>query len=214
MTTPAQAPLLQVHDLHFAYPDQAPLLAGWSAQVPAGITVLRGDSGSGKSTLLRLLAGVQPGAQGRVTLAGGLALSDGPVWQRQVFWREPGADADDTRSPTELVQAWRQQRPDLDPSAWLVHVEGFSLAPHVHKPMLALSTGTRRKLGLAVALSSTCPLVLLDEPTAGLDAPSIAYLARVLADVAARGGRSVWLAMDEAPAGVPVALVIDLDLLR
>ncbi len=59
-----------------------------------------------------------------------------------------------------------------------------------------LSTGQRRRLGLAIAFARQPDLFLLDEPHAGLDAPGRAYLDRVLARAAAEG-RSVLIASHE-----------------
>ena len=52
---PAQ-PLLQIKNLHFSHPQRV-LWQDWSADLRAGVTLLRGGDGSGKTTLLRLLAG-------------------------------------------------------------------------------------------------------------------------------------------------------------
>ncbi len=175
------APILQVHNLHFAYADQAPLFTDWSAAVPAGITWLDGEPSCGKSTLLRLLAGELRG-RGQFTLAGQPLETDSAAWRRQVCWIDPRDVAWDELTPGGLMAAQHALHPALDKSAWQRHVAGFGLAPHLAKPMYALSTGSRRKAALAVALSAGCALTLLDEPTAGLDGPSVAWLAQALAE--------------------------------
>ena len=67
-----------------------------------------------------------------------------------------------------------------------------------------------RKVLMAGALASGAPLTLIDEPVAGLDKPSIQYLARALTSVAAQPGRLVVVAHYETLAGVPWGTVVDL----
>lgn len=183
--------ILQVRHLRFAYPAHAPLLSDWSADLPAGITLLEGDSGSGKSTLLRLLAGELRGS-GELTLAGQRIDTDVAAWQRQVCWIDPRDVAWNEMTPGGLMTAQRLRHPGLDESAWKSHLYGFDLVPHLSKPLYALSTGTRRKAALAVALSAGATLTLLDEPTAGLDQASVAWLAQTLTAMARQPQRA-WL---------------------
>lgn len=179
MSLPRPAPILQVQALHFAYPGQAPLFSHWSADLPAGLTRLTGDSGSGKSTLLRLLAGELHG-QGQFTLTGQPLAPVSAPWRQQVCHIDPRDAALDELTPTDLMHTQRALHPTLDESAWHTHLAAFDLLAHVSKPFYALSSGSRRKAALAVALSANCPLTLLDEPTAGLDGASRRWLVQSL----------------------------------
>ena len=198
--------VLQVEGLGFAYPG-CKVFEQWSMALPAGLALLRGDESSGKTTLLRLLAGELALQQGRITLQG-QPLADAP--REQVFWadaRSPGFDQ-------AVARAWlddqRPRYPRWDDAALAAHVEGFSLAPHLDKPFFALSTGSRRKVLMAGALASGAPLTLIDEPVAGLDKPSAAYLCEALAQAAAQPGRAVLVAHYEALPGVPWQTVVEL----
>ena len=64
------------------------------------------------------------------------------------------------------------------------HVQGFGLEPHLNKPLLALSSGTQRKLWMAAGWASGAELVLMDEPLAALDKPSERYVQQALAAMA------------------------------
>ena len=211
---PALKPVLLVQQLHFAYPGAPVLVARWSHAVPAGVTWLRGDTGSGKTTLLSLLAGER-------VMAGGLVLdgvdwrADAAAYRRGLFWHDPASadsDACHALTPPDIAARLRARHPRFDDSAWQQHVQGFGLAPHLAKPQLALSTGSRRKVWLAAGLSAGCALTLLDEPTAGLDAPSVAYLMQALAHCAAWPARATVVASGVPLDGVPLAGVIDLPL--
>jgi ABC-type multidrug transport system ATPase subunit len=209
MTTPSLPAVLQVQDLSFGYPDQPALLRAWSTQVPAGITLLHGDTGSGKSTLLRLLAGTQA-VDGRLTL-GAIRFADEPAaYRRAVFWQAPGGtEAFDALTPHELASTVCADRGGVDASAWQLHAEGFGLAPHLHKALYMLSTGSRRKAMLAAALASACPLTLLDEPAGALDAASIAYLWKALSARVASTGRAIIVASSERVDALPLAATIE-----
>jgi len=211
MTTPSRAPVLQVQDLSFAYPDQPALAARWSARVPAGITLLHGDTGSGKSTLLRLLAGTQT-VDGRLTLGGVRFDADPVAYRRRVFWHEPGTDAFDQLTPRALASAVCADRAGFDEAAWQCHSEGFGLTPHLHKALYMLSTGSRRKAMLAAALASGCALTLLDEPAGALDAASIAYLWKALDACALPPDRAIVVASSERLDALPLAATIELPL--
>jgi ABC-2 type transport system ATP-binding protein len=209
MPQPPPAPVLQVRRLCFAYPDQAPLFVDWHADLPPGVTLLSGESGSGKTTLLRLLAGELTGS-GELTLRG-RHFSDGPAAYRQAVCAfDPRDEAFDALTPVGLMAAQRERHPDLDEATWQRHVAGFELAPHLAKPLYALSTGSRRKAGLAVALAASCALTLLDEPVGGLDGPAIAYLTHALAAAGKHGQRALLLVSSLGLNGLPLAGTITL----
>ena len=186
-------PVLQVDRLCFGYPGQPALFDGWSAALPAGLTLLEGDTSRGKTTLLRLLAGALVGT-GRFTLTGRRIDTDATAWRRDVCWIDPRDPAWDPLRPDELMAVQRALHPAFDEAAWQRHLDGFDLPPHRAKAMFMLSTGTRRKVALAASLSAGCALTLLDEPTAGLDRPSVDWLARALTEAAGQPGRAGLLA--------------------
>jgi len=194
MNSAASAPILVVKDLCFAYPGQPPLLRGWSASITAGLTQLYGDDGSGKSTLLRLMAGRLP-AEGQLSLAGASSTVDPKSYQQGVFFVHPETDEFDQITASSCTSMLRAGDAGFDEARWESCVEGFSLAPHLAKPMYMLSTGSKRKVWLAAALASGRALTLLDEPTAGLDNASIRFLWRALADAARpSNGRAIVVA--------------------
>ena len=209
MTPPPLTDLvLQVQGLCFAYPGAAPLFDRWQAALPAGLTWLAGDTGSGKTTLLRLLAGdlaPEPGRDGQRRLAGVVCERDPAAYRRQVSWFDPRDPAWDALTPAGLMAAQRQQHAGLDEAAWQRPLAGFDLLAHLAKPLYALSTGSRRKAALAVALASGARLTLLDEPTGGLDAAALAYLGQALVEAAAAPGRALLLASSQGPQAVPGA---------
>lgn len=205
-TAPAPS-LFQVHGLRFAYGAHR-LWDGWSADFGPGVHLLLGGDGAGKSTLLRLLAGALP-AQGGVLRLGGVALSADPQgYRRQVAWADPADTAGPERTVIEVFRQWLVRHPALDEAALDGHVQGLGLEDHLHKPLLALSTGSRRKVGLAASLASGAALTLIDEPFAALDHPSIRYLQVALAELAGQDARAVLVAHYEDLGAVPLAQTV------
>ena len=211
-------PVLQVRGQCFAYPGQAALFADWRVDLPAGLTLLDGDIG--KTTLMRLLAGELAADAGELTLAGHRLAAEPLAYRQHCCWFDPRDLAWDAMTAEAMMAAQRALHPGLDLAAWQRHLTGFDLTPHLAKPMYALSTGSRRKAGLAAALATGAALTLLDEPCAGLDPPSLAYLARALNGVARAAhaahepARALLLAGGQALEGLALAGVIQLADLR
>ena len=209
MRPPTHPDILRVQALNFAYDGEPPLVRDWSATLGAGVTLLHGDTGSGKSTLLRLLAGVLP-ARGRLTLAGVRFDEDAAAYRRKVFFCDPATDSFDQRTARDTTALLGAGDPHFNADRWQGLVDGFALAPHLDKPMVMLSTGSRRKLWLAAALASGRALVLLDEPTGGLDAASVGCLWGELMRCAERSDQAVVVASAERMDRIPLAKLIKL----
>lgn len=190
---PCPEPVLCVQGLGFAYPGQPPLFDALSFELPPGVSVLDGDIGSGKTTLLKLLAGDLWG-HGECRLGSRRQADDAAAWRQAVCFFDPRDAAFDALTPAALRDLLRQRHPTLDSAVWQRHADAFGLQPHQHKPLAALSTGSRRKAALAVALSAGAALTLLDEPGAGLDAASLRHLAQALRAAARWRGRALLLA--------------------
>jgi len=201
--TEAQA-LVRVEKLALSYPGVA-VFKDLSFELRPGLTLIRGGDGRGKTGLLQILAGV------RTPAAGGLHRM-----AQSVLWVDPTDDRDENMIAEHWLQARRAEFDDWDAQAERGCIEDFALAEHLHKSLFMLSSGTRRKLGLAAAFASGAQLVLLDMPCAALDTRSCAALAARLREMAHRAAqlKRAWVIADyELPEGLmPECLsgVIDL----
>ncbi len=165
---------------------------------PAERAGLIGPSGAGKSTILGVLLGFVPVESGRV-LVGGLDLStvDLDAWRALLAWvpQRPHLFAD-TVAANIALGVPDADRAAIDRAAAAAHADGFvnalpdGYATRLGEGGTGLSTGQRQRLALARAfLREQARLVLLDEPTAGLDGASEAAVLAASAElVAARGG--------------------------
>jgi len=160
------------------------------------LVVLRGPNGSGKSTLLRILAGIVDPDAGQITVCGH-ALDDGGTRARRQLGYVP-----DATEPLpellvgeflELVRALKQAPPA---AAELLADLGVSDLPL--QRMSTLSFGQRKRVCLAAALLGDPWLLLLDEPSNGLDPDGVRLIATLLGARGARGKATILSTNDEA----------------
>lgn len=203
--------MLIVEQLWFRYPNpQVEILANWSGEILPGVTLVQGGDGRGKSTLLRLLAGALPADEGQLRL-NGVSLKEKPdAYRQQLFWMEPRADTFDQLTPPQYFETVRSRYAGFDADLIAALVDGLGLETHMGKKLFMLSTGSKRKVWLTAAFASGAAVLLLDEPFAALDAPSIAFVKEQLVKISVQADRAAVIADYAAPSGVPLAGVIDL----
>jgi ATP-binding cassette subfamily B protein len=186
-------PLLELDDVSFAYPDGTAVLRGVSLAVPAGSRVaLVGPSGAGKSTILALIEGFYPLSGGSIRWAGtdvrelpraalraalGYVEQEAPVLAGTV--RDNLLLAAPHATDTEL---WAVLA-DVGLTG-VVQRSARGLDVPVGDDGVLLSGGERQRLAIARSLLARPALLLLDEPTASLDARNEGLLRRTLAAAA------------------------------
>ena len=166
---------------------------------PGGALILAGPNGTGKSSLIRLIAGFTPLAAGRLLWDGADALEDPPLHARRLCFVghldavKPGLSvADNLRLSMGADSEGIEQA-----------LDSVDLARFAPLPARLLSAGQKRRLALARLALTVAPLWLLDEPTTGLDAASVARLEARFAAHRAKGGMIV--AATHLPLSMPEA---------
>jgi ABC-2 type transport system ATP-binding protein len=139
---------------------------------PGEVLGFLGPNGAGKTTTMRMLAGfVQPTA-GRAEICGH-AMDEAPVAaKRQIGYLPEGAPSYGDMVPRDFLQfiARIRRLEGANREARLADViERLHLAPVLDQPIETLSKGFRRRVGLAQAILHDPPVLILDEPTDGLD---------------------------------------------
>ena len=181
---------IRLSDLQVRYPTRAvPVLDGVNLELAFGEHVaVTGASGSGKSTLLAVLLGFIAPVGGKLT-TGDVDLGDIPIsdWRRQIAWvpQRPylvrGTIADNLRLGDTGANGGALARAvESSGLSGLVERLPQGLRTPVGEGGLTLSAGERQRIAIARAMLRDAPIMLLDEPTAHLDAARELSLAETL----------------------------------
>jgi Cu-processing system permease protein len=180
--------MIAIQDVSKSY-GRREALAGISLELqPGEVTLLLGANGAGKSTLLRCLLGITS-FEGAIRVAGRDPLADGPAVRALIGYmpQTGGLHVDLTVRETIAFYAQIRSAP-IERGVALAGEAGLS--SHLDTKVGELSGGSRQRLGFALALLTDPQILVLDEPSASLDAASRVWLARRLR-AAADEGRTV-----------------------
>lgn len=171
-----------------------------SGRCEAGqVTVLTGPNGAGKSTTLQIVAGLMTPTEGRVTVDGiDVGDLDLDSWWRELVWLAqrpviiPGTVAENLALFGELASVEYSCRASGFDQVLADLPDGMNTV--LGRSGAGLSLGQRQRLGLTRALGSSARVLLLDEPTAHLDAGTEAAVLDAIAARAAAGDTVVMVA--------------------
>lgn len=171
---------IDIHRLSFAWPKQPPMSRDVHLQIPRGSAFgLLGPNGVGKSTLFKLMVGLLPAEQGTIELlgeplpaarSGAFARIGSMIEEPQFYPHLSGRD-------NLLITATYSQLPKERIGEVL---EQTGLTAAAHRQVGHYSTGMKQRLGIARALLPHPELLILDEPTNGLDPQGIAEIRSLL----------------------------------
>lgn len=161
-----------------------------------GAALVAGPNGVGKSSLLRLIAGLLRPAAGKISAEGGIA------W----LGEQPALDA---HLPLGTALAYWATIDRAPAGAVEAALSAMDIAHLADVPVRMLSTGQRKRAGLARVLLGKAKIWLLDEPANGLDAATLARLEAAIAVHRAEGGIAV--VATHQPVALPGAVRIDLE---
>jgi ABC-2 type transport system ATP-binding protein len=165
--------LLQIQNLSKTYPNGVVALDDVSLTVPRGMFGLLGPNGAGKSTLMRTLATLQEADGGSVELDGVDVLRDKDTVRRslgylpQEFGVYPKVSAEELLDHFAVLKGItaRRERKELVRAL----LDQTNLYEARKKNLGGFSGGMKQRFGIAVALLGNPKLIIVDEPTAGLD---------------------------------------------
>jgi ABC-2 type transport system ATP-binding protein len=170
---------------------------GISFQVRAGEVVgFLGPNGAGKTTTMRMLTGFIPSTDGVARIAGHDTFSDAVAARRAIGYlpetpplypeMTPGSYVDFVAKLNDVPRARRAAAVDRA-------LERCGLMDVRHREIRQLSKGYRQRVGLAQAIVHEPAVLVLDEPTVGLDPIQIREIRALIRDLAATGGQTIIL---------------------
>jgi len=167
------------------------VLRGVDLTLDAGrVLALVGPNGAGKTTLIKSIVGLTHPSGGEIRFQG--ERVHGEAYRARIGYMSQIARFPENLTAAELIAMLVDLRGATSARRDEELVERFELAPHLGKALRVLSGGTRQKVNAVLAFLFRPALLILDEPTAGLDPVSSAILKdKVLAEQGA--GRSVLL---------------------
>ena len=211
---------ISFQDLAFGYPDnQTPIFESLTVDLePGAVLIVTGGNGTGKTTLARLIVGLIEPTRGRI-LVDGLELQQvAPEWWRT---RVSYLPQEPTFLNVSIMDNLKTAKPDADDGAVNAAINAVGLRRYIsetkdgfdaiiEKSGGDLALGIRRRLALARALITDGNLIVLDEPTGGLDAEGCQAVYKVMNQLSTQG--KTIIACSHDPKIVNVAkFVLDLN---
>ncbi|HLX07015.1 MAG TPA: ABC transporter ATP-binding protein [Thermoanaerobaculia bacterium] len=181
--------MLSVRSLIKIYPGPVTALAGIDLDVPPGMFGLLGPNGAGKTTLMRIVAGLLEPTSGSVTLDGEDVVAD-PRRIRQRLGYLPQEFGFYPHLTGEKMLVYLLQLKGVEAPGGRERLAGellerVNLSAAAGRKLKAYSGGMRQRLGIAQAIAGEPRILIVDEPTAGLDPEERMRFYRLLAELAA-----------------------------
>ncbi len=180
--------MLEIRSLTKVYPGQVTALQGVDLEIPVGMFGLVGPNGSGKTTLMRIVAGLLEATSGEVRLDGEDILADpSRVWSKlgylpQDFGFYPHLTGE--AMLRHILELKGVTGPNGVKAAVAELLEAVNLTPAARQKVKSFSGGMLQRLGIAQAIAGNPRLMIVDEPTAGLDPEERLRFYRVLTELA------------------------------
>jgi ABC-2 type transport system ATP-binding protein len=179
---------LVIDNLSKAYPGGVKAVNNLSFRVERGqVLGLLGPNGAGKTTSLRMLMGLIRPSEGSIRVFGHRVYSGAPVLSRIGSFVEGAGFLPHLSGKANLELYWAATGRPSDKAHFTEALEIAGLGDAVHRRVRTYSQGMRQRLAIAQAMLGLPDLLVLDEPTNGLDPPQIHQMREVLRRYAAAG---------------------------
>ncbi|WP_456462012.1 ABC transporter ATP-binding protein [Reichenbachiella sp.] len=171
--------MVHIENISFGYPSKPQLFEDLSVSLPLGnIYGLLGKNGAGKSSLLKLIAGLLFPKTGSLHVGGCLPKDRRPEFLSEIYLVTEEFEVP-AMGMKRFVDLYSPFYPRFNQALFQTYLNEFSL-PNDEK-LTALSYGQKKKFLLSFGLATDCQLLILDEPTNGLDIPSKSQFRKVVA---------------------------------
>ena len=171
--------MIKIEQLKFAYKRKTVLFEQLNAQMDSGkVYGLLGHNGAGKTTMLKLIAGLLFPKSGKCRVLGFNPQKRNPNFLKDIFYI-PEEFEFPAFSIEKYINIYSVFYPTFDKIIMNEIINEFDLK--YEDKLNALSYGQKKKFLLAFAISTNCKILLMDEPTNGLDIPSKSKLRQIIA---------------------------------
>lgn len=177
--------MIDISNLHKSY-GKNQVLKGINLMVDkGGVLAVLGPNGSGKTTLIKCILGMVIPNSGEIKVNGESVEKDWK-YRRMVDYLPQIAKFPENLSVNELINMIKDLRgkSELDESEL---ISKFALQPHLDKKLGNLSGGTKQKVNIVLTFLFDSPIVILDEPTTGLDPVAIITLKELIEEAREKG---------------------------
>jgi Cu-processing system ATP-binding protein len=149
-----------------------------------GIFAVLGPNGSGKTTLIKSILGMVIPNKGEITVLGE-SIKNNSSYRNKIDYLPQIANFPTNLKVKELIRMIKDLRGKTDEDERLIEL--FKLEPFLNKKLGNLSGGTKQKVNLVLTFMFDSPLIILDEPTTGLDPISLIRLKELIQTEKAKG---------------------------
>jgi ABC-2 type transport system ATP-binding protein len=194
--------MLTLDNVTKRYGAGAPAVDGLSLHLPAGVVGLVGHNGAGKTTLMQMIATLARPTSGAILLDGVDIVRKPAAMRARLGYLPQDFGVYPNLSALEFMQYFAALKGVRDPARIRRLLETVNLAQHAHRQAAGFSGGMRRRLGIAQALLNDPDVLVVDEPTAGLDPEERVRFRQLLADL---GAHRLVLVSNAARSGRPAS---------
>jgi len=171
--------MLQIKDITFGYYSTKKIIDGLSLEfTEGGVYGLLGKNGTGKSTLLYLIMGLLHPQHGEILFEGKDTSERHPDILQEMFIVPEEYNVPSIKL-TQFVKALKPFYPNFDEQLLKECLEVFEMPIDIN--LGSLSMGMKKKIYMCIALAARTKLLVMDEPTNGLDIPSKSQFRKVIA---------------------------------
>jgi len=177
--------MISIENLHKKF-GKNQVLKGLDLDISAGeIFAVLGPNGSGKTTLIKSILGMVIPNKGKITLDGKSIRRD-HLYRHKIDYLPQIANFPHNLTVVELIRMIKDLRSNaITTEEQLISL--FKLEPFLNKKLGTLSGGTKQKVNILLTFMFDSPLIILDEPTTGLDPISLIRLKQLIASEKEKG---------------------------
>ena len=176
--------MIQIENLYKKF-GKNEVLSGLDLNIEkGGIFAVLGPNGSGKTTLIKSILGMVIPNKGTIAV-NGVAIKKNWKYRQEIDYLPQIANFPGNLKVKELIRMIKdlRQRDSIEDKL----IATFQLEPFLDKKLSTLSGGTKQKVNIVLAFMFDCSLLILDEPTTGLDPASLIHLKELLQKEKAKG---------------------------